>query len=96
MSINSEFCFKFLLKTNSSPINYYTMARKGDVVIEIEKCKGCEVCLSACPNEVLALSKEVNSKGYHYTMKVNSDCIGCANCAVVCPDAVITVYREKK
>ncbi len=72
------------------------MARKGDVVINIEKCKGCEVCLAACPNEVLALSKEVNSKGYHFAMKVNSECIGCANCAIVCPDAVITVYREKR
>ncbi|TVR42826.1 MAG: 4Fe-4S dicluster domain-containing protein [Bacteroidia bacterium] len=71
------------------------MARKGDVVINIEKCKGCEVCLTACPNQVLALSNEVNSKGYHYAMKVNAECIGCANCAVVCPDAVITVYREK-
>ncbi len=71
------------------------MARKGDVVINIERCKGCEVCLSACPNEVLALSSEVNSKGYHYAIKTNAECIGCANCAVVCPDAVITVYREK-
>ncbi len=71
------------------------MARKGDVVINIEKCKGCEVCISACPHEVLALSNEVNSKGYHYAVKVNSGCTGCANCAIVCPDAVITVYREK-
>jgi 2-oxoglutarate ferredoxin oxidoreductase subunit delta len=71
------------------------MAKKGDIVINIEKCKGCEVCISACPNEVLALSNEVNSKGYHYVVKVNSECIGCANCAIVCPDAVITVYREK-
>ncbi|MDR4988497.1 MAG: ferredoxin family protein [Bacteroidales bacterium] len=72
------------------------MARKGDVVINIEKCKGCEVCISACPNEVLAISNEVNSKGYHYAIKVNSECTGCVNCAIVCPDAVITVYREKK
>ncbi len=71
------------------------MARKGDVVINIEKCKGCEVCLSVCPEQVLALGSEVNAKGYHYAVKVNSNCIGCANCAVVCPDAVITVYREK-
>jgi 2-oxoglutarate ferredoxin oxidoreductase subunit delta len=61
------------------------MAKKGDIVIEIEKCKGCEVCLDACPNQVLALSPRVNSKGYHYTVKVNSDCTGCANCAVVAP-----------
>ncbi len=72
------------------------MARKGDIVINIERCKGCEVCLTACPNEVLALSGEVNAKGYHFITKVNSACIGCANCAVVCPDAVITVYREQK
>ncbi len=72
------------------------MARRGDVVIDIEKCKGCEICISACPQEVLALSKEVNRKGYHYAIKVNSACTGCVNCAIVCPDAVITVYREKK
>ncbi len=72
------------------------MARKGDVVINIEKCKGCEVCISACPNDVLAISNEVNSKGYHYAIKVNSECTGCVNCAIVCPDAVITVYREKR
>ncbi len=72
------------------------MAKRGDVVIDIEKCKGCEVCISACPNDVLSLAPQVNNKGYHYAIKVNDDCIGCANCAVVCPDAVITVYREKK
>ena len=71
------------------------MAKKGDVVINIEKCKGCEVCLAACPHQVLAMSQEVNKKGYHYSVKVNANCVGCANCAVVCPDAVITVYREK-
>ncbi len=71
------------------------MAKRGDVVIDIEKCKGCEVCISACPQNVLALAPQVNNKGYHYTVKVNSDCTGCANCAIVCPDAVIAVYREK-
>lgn len=69
------------------------MAKKGDIVINIEKCKGCQVCLDACPKGALEISNKVNAKGYHYTVKVKSDCTGCANCAVVCPDAVITVYR---
>ncbi|MGC8865671.1 MAG: 4Fe-4S dicluster domain-containing protein [Bacteroidales bacterium] len=68
---------------------------KGDVVIDIERCKGCEVCTTACPNEVLAMSTQVNSKGYRFVIKVNADCIGCANCAIVCPDGVITVYKTK-
>ncbi len=71
------------------------MAKKGDVVIQTERCKGCEICLSACPQNVLAMSDKVNSKGYRYAVKVNSACTGCTNCAVVCPDGVITVYREK-
>ncbi len=72
------------------------MAKKGDIVIKIEECKGCELCLAACPKNVLAMSDDINSKGFHYVTKVNSECTGCANCAVICPDAVITVYRGKK
>ena len=68
---------------------------KGDIVINIERCKGCEVCIAACPFTVIAMAKEVNSKGYRYALKVNDECTGCMNCAIVCPDAVITVYRAK-
>jgi len=41
------------------------------------------------------MAKEVNSKGYHFAIKVNDECTGCTNCALVCPDGVITVYRAK-
>jgi 2-oxoglutarate ferredoxin oxidoreductase subunit delta len=69
---------------------------KGLVIIDEERCKGCAVCNVVCPFEVLALAKEVNGKGYNYTVRVNPDaCTGCANCAVVCPDSCITVYRQK-
>lgn len=67
----------------------------GDIVIDVEKCKGCQVCIPACPNDVIAVSKNVNGKGYKYVESVNDECIGCANCAVVCPDGVITVYRKR-
>lgn len=67
----------------------------GTIVVDIEKCKGCAVCTVNCPNDILAMSKNVNGKGYHYVEMVSSDCIGCANCALVCPDSVITVYRKK-
>ncbi len=68
---------------------------KGTIVVDIEKCKGCAVCVGSCPNKVIALSKKVNGKGYNYLEMVNDNCIGCANCAIVCPDGVITVYRAK-
>lgn len=69
---------------------------KGAIVVDIERCKGCELCVGACPTDVIAMSKDVNSKGYHFSYMKNADaCIGCANCAIVCPDGVITVYRKK-
>lgn len=68
---------------------------QGDIVVNNERCKGCEVCITACPNDVIGMSDNVNSKGYHYAEAKNDACIGCANCAVVCPDGVITVYRAK-
>lgn len=69
---------------------------KGSIVVDIEKCKGCEVCVPACPTDVIRLAEDVNGKGYHYAFMANPDeCTGCANCAIVCPDGVITVYRKK-
>lgn len=67
----------------------------GAVVIDRERCKGCDLCVVACPCSVLALAgNDVNDRGYHYAVDVNPDgCIGCAACATVCPDGCITVYR---
>ena len=69
---------------------------KGAIVVNTDRCKGCSLCVIACPKEVIALSKKVNSSGYAYVEQVNPDgCIGCASCAIVCPDGCITVYRKK-
>jgi len=69
----------------------------GTVVVNVERCKGCDLCVVSCPSDVLELQpKEVNSKGYHYVYMKNPEaCIGCANCGYVCPDACLTVYRKK-
>jgi len=71
------------------------MAVKGKIVVDTEKCKGCEVCIPVCPTNVIEMVDEVNGKGYHFMQQVREECTGCTNCAVVCPDGVITVYRVK-
>jgi len=69
---------------------------KGAIVIDIERCKGCEICVTSCPTDVIRMENQVNGKGYHFAYAENPDsCTGCANCAIVCPDGVITVYRKK-
>ncbi|MFV0398098.1 MAG: ferredoxin family protein [Bacteroidales bacterium] len=70
---------------------------KGAVVVNRERCKGCNLCVESCPTQVLSLDpRDVNNIGYHFAyMKNPDDCIGCASCGLVCPDGCITVYRVK-
>ncbi len=69
---------------------------KGHIEIDIELCKGCELCIDACPQKIIELSKNFNSKGLNFAI-VNdmNKCTGCTLCGVVCPEVAITVYREK-
>lgn len=72
---------------------------KGVILIDEERCKGCGLCPTVCPQEVILLDTSIlNAKGYHPAMLFdpNLACTGCAICAVICPEACITVYREAK
>lgn len=65
------------------------------VTFDENKCKGCGMCVAACPKKIVALSQsKLNAKGYHpATVTDQSACIGCAFCATMCPDVVITVEK---
>ncbi|MBC8496749.1 MAG: 4Fe-4S dicluster domain-containing protein [Anaerolineales bacterium] len=71
------------------------MPVKGWIEVDDLHCKGCALCVSACPQDVIALDMErLTPKGYHPAHLIADGCTGCAVCAIVCPDAAITVYRE--
>ncbi len=65
---------------------------RGTVTIQTELCKGCELCIPACPPEVLVMSDEVNSTGYRYP-QLMPGCTGCRACLLVCPDFVFDIYK---
>lgn len=70
---------------------------KGAIVVNTERCKGCSLCVVACPQHVIAVSNKVNLYGYSYIEVVDAEkCTGCSSCGIVCPDGCITVYRKKE
>ena len=94
--LKSNFKSLYLLHNQTNQYLDIMAKIKGSIVVAQERCKGCEVCISACPCDVLAFSDKVNGKGYHYAMMAQPDkCTGCASCAIICPDSCIVVYRQK-
>lgn len=70
----------------------------GRIEIDVERCKGCALCVPACPQEVIRMADGFNAKGYHPAQLVDPEgkCTGCVLCALMCPEGAITVYRVEK
>ena len=74
------------------------MARKGKVVINRELCKGCYLCIRACPVKALEKDSEPNSTGTYPTrpspdQAIAEKCIACGNCYEICPDVCIEIFE---
>ncbi|MBN1284966.1 MAG: 4Fe-4S binding protein [Anaerolineae bacterium] len=71
------------------------MAR-GTIEIFADRCKGCQLCVAACPKNLIHVETDhVNARGYYPVKLVDPEnaCTGCAICAMACPDVSIKVYR---
>ena len=64
-------------------------------VVTPELCKGCGLCVEACPPGVMRLEAGINSKGYHPAEYTGEGCTGCGHCFYACPEpAAVTVYKK--
>ena len=68
------------------------LGSRGTVVIDTERCKGCELCIPACPPGVLRMSSRRNASGY-LLPELLEGCTGCNACLMVCPDFCFEVYQ---
>lgn len=67
---------------------------RGLLRVDADECKGCGLCVEACPPKVIHLSEGVNHQGYRTAMYAGAGCTGCGICFVVCPEpGAITVLR---
>ena len=66
------------------------------VTFNVDLCKGCGLCVAACPKKIIELANDtLNKKGHHPARMTDQEkCIACAMCAVMCPDTVIKVEKD--
>jgi len=65
------------------------------IEINEDECKGCGLCIRACPKGIIAIAEHKNAKGYSPAESIDPDkCTACRSCALTCPDVCITVYKD--
>jgi NAD-dependent dihydropyrimidine dehydrogenase PreA subunit len=67
---------------------------RGKIHVDTNECKGCGLCIEACPPKVIAMSEQLNHYGYRTAIYAGSRCTGCGICFLACPEpGAITVMR---
>ncbi|MGA7525231.1 MAG: 4Fe-4S dicluster domain-containing protein [Acidobacteriaceae bacterium] len=67
---------------------------RGLLRIDTDECKGCGLCIEACPPKVIELSERLNPYGYRTARYLGAGCTGCGMCFLVCPEpGAVTVLR---
>jgi len=70
---------------------------RGQVRVDTDECKGCGLCVEACPPKVMRLSERLNQYGYRTAFYAGAGCTGCGICFMACPEpGAITVLRLVK
>lgn len=66
------------------------------LIIDSDRCKGCELCVEFCPRHVLAMAKTLNTSGFHFPQTLpDGECTGCRQCAIICPEAAIEIEKTE-
>lgn len=63
--------------------------------IDIERCKGCGLCVFYCPKKCLKLAEVFNKTGNHFIELTMEDvCNGCGTCYIMCPDYAVEIKER--
>ncbi len=67
------------------------------VLVDRDRCKACELCIEVCNRDLLALSEELNAKGYHpIAIHDEEKCTSCGLCGLVCPEGALEIHKAAK
>ncbi len=64
--------------------------------VDSEKCKGCRLCVAACPKSAIRALETLNRRGAPIVAVDRALCIGCGACYATCPDYVFVIVEEAR
>ncbi len=81
------------MKLWRKPFDFHEQATApSKVVLNKDRCKGCEYCVVFCPTKALVMSTEMNAKGYLIPVELpDGKCLGCGLCEAICPDFALWI-----
>jgi NAD-dependent dihydropyrimidine dehydrogenase PreA subunit len=67
---------------------------RGYLEVDQNECKGCGLCIEACPTHLIHMSERMNHYGYRTAEYAGKGCTACGICSMSCPEpGAITVYK---
>jgi 2-oxoglutarate ferredoxin oxidoreductase subunit delta len=73
-----------------------TKTKSSRIQFDIERCKGCGLCVLYCPKGSLRLTRHLNTQGNSYVDQVDpAVCNACGICFRMCPDVAIKISGDK-
>ncbi|MBU1113167.1 MAG: 4Fe-4S binding protein [Candidatus Omnitrophica bacterium] len=73
------------------------MVKTHKIVIDHDKCKGCQLCIFYCPVKHLKLTRQLNKRGVRFAETgPKTKCNGCGFCFQICPETCIEIYESSK
>lgn len=69
------------------------------MVVQTDHCKGCKLCINACPVQCIEIDTDtLNKLGYHPAKYKGEGCTGCGMCFYICPepDAIIVYKKDEE
>lgn len=71
-----------------------TKRSQGRIEVNEAECKGCGLCVEACPPRVISLGDALNHYGYRTAIYAGGGCTGCGVCFLACPEpGALSVLR---
>lgn len=68
-----------------------------EITVDKKCCKGCNICLTACPKKIFVKSKKRNNYGTNMPdVKGPENCVQCRMCERLCPDGAIDVKGDRE